>query len=414
MALQKDMEEYLARLILKVDNDTKEVLSKYDLKMSFKQIASSMKQCNLDKLRCSAEYLLIESAENYYKDDLIETIIQRIENLLPTVCMKCNKTYAVAISDIPKIVCAVCGQGAHHDCIDELDLTKLDFGFKLVCMGCIPGPKEKKTKKSAKDKAQMEKGKTETNEDIITARNEEQNETNDDTEQIGKITEQEENYDEYAGQQQHDSHLMPICRFHKLQGCKRGNQCTYRHPGMCRKFIYDGNSPNGCNNRSCRYTHPHICKSSWRKRECLVPTCPYYHLKGTARNIQNDNVEYQHEHQKLPYYNQQGFPENERQTYPENEQRRYPEDECHRYPENHRQKFSENERQESYANIVRNGKSHQNTSSLNTDHFLFSLMRQVQETQGQVNAMMGMMQREKQSIPVPVYPTFPKPFQTLI
>ena len=160
MALQNEMKEHLAKLISKADNETKEVLSKYNPNMSFKQMIASMKSMSVEKLLYAAEYLLVENAETLYKDDLIESLLQRIENLLPTICLKCSVTYTVAISDIPKIVCAVCGQGAHDECIEELDLTKIDFGYSLVCTRCIPSPKEKKKKSTTKDKAQTEKSKT--------------------------------------------------------------------------------------------------------------------------------------------------------------------------------------------------------------------------------------------------------------
>jgi len=347
----------------------------------------------------------------------------------------------VAISDIPKIVCAVCGQGAHDECIEELDLTKIDFGYSLVCTRCIPSPKEKKKKSTTKDKAQTEKSKTLKHDETDTdSAKKEENKDNDSINaeylDASDNIDPHQDKDEYKTDRgngniknnilQNHSHqnntknnansqeqtgvasdrsIQTICKYHKKEGCKKGRECKYTHPPICKNFLRDGNSENGCYRKSCKYTHPHICKLSWHQRTCLNLTCPYYHLKGTKRysddvNTNTVNVD---TYQTVPnrYVTRNGAQERNNFESDNSLHERRP----HVYITNPEENIHLGR---SYAKALSENKRC-NTGSIqdfDKEHFLLNLMRQIQETQ---NTMMTLLNKERNCQQFPTYQMVPKP-----
>ena len=69
----------------------------------------------------------------------INTLICRIQNILPDQCNICKQIYCVKLEEVPLLECALCGQGSHNTCI--LDL----FGV-LPAEQTNIGPEEAKTK----------------------------------------------------------------------------------------------------------------------------------------------------------------------------------------------------------------------------------------------------------------------------
>ena len=76
-------------------------------------------------------------------------------------------------------------------------------------------------------------------------------------------------------------YLQGRCRHGRL-----GKDCNYVHPPMCHKFIKNGDKSckKGCD---CKYVHPKLCLRSLSTKECLKPTCSFYHVAGTRRNSDN-------------------------------------------------------------------------------------------------------------------------------
>ena len=78
-------------------------------------------------------------------------------------------------------------------------------------------------------------------------------------------------------------YLQGRCRHGRL-----GKDCNYVHPPMCHKFIKNGDK--SCKKGSdCKYVHPKLCLRSLSTKECLKPTCSFYHVAGTRRN--SDNIQ---------------------------------------------------------------------------------------------------------------------------
>ena len=116
-------------------------------------------------------------------------------------------------------------------------------------------------------------------------------------------------------QDQHeDKSIQPICFHYKRGNCKygmAGNECKYRHPKKCRKFMAygDKDTKRGCTKgRSCEFYHPRLCRNSVSKKECLHIDCKFVHLKGTRRTkeIKSQNmdnrIEGPHLHEPITTY----------------------------------------------------------------------------------------------------------------
>lgn len=86
---------------------------------------------------------------------------------------------------------------------------------------------------------------------------------------------------------------------------KQGEQCKYRHPEMCRKFIKDG--VYGCKKGlNCNYFHPKLCRDSITYYQCNRRSCGYYHLVGTMRPNAGGSNDYNNYAQQQNY-DQQHF-----------------------------------------------------------------------------------------------------------
>ena len=122
----------------------------------------------------------------------------------------------------------------------------------------------------------------------------------------GKIScNEESNPDEassnYSQSEKSKKFSAPICSKYRRGKCERGDDCTFSHPPKCLKYCRYGRE--GCGNgfRNCSLLHPVLCRNSLRYRQCFNPSCTFTHLKGTARNPNNN---YNHQ----PQYNRHNTP----------------------------------------------------------------------------------------------------------
>ena len=89
--------------------------------------------------------------------------------------------------------------------------------------------------------------------------------------------------------------LNKTCKFFQKGTCRHGisgKDCKFTHPKMCRKFTKHGTrQPHGCNKgKRCEQFHPAMCINSLRKSECYNEHCSFLHIKGTIRDVINNNV----------------------------------------------------------------------------------------------------------------------------
>ena len=64
-----------------------------------------------------------------------------------------------------------------------------------------------------------------------------------------------------------------------------GQICPYRHVKRCKKFCRHGaKGKQGCRRgNDCKFFHPTLCKFSVKSRLCTNKSCKFTHLRGTAR-----------------------------------------------------------------------------------------------------------------------------------
>ena len=83
-----------------------------------------------------------------------------------------------------------------------------------------------------------------------------------------------------------------VCKFYTNGKCRRGQECRFQHPAICKKFRTSGSkssNPNGCDGK-CEAFHPNACRNSLRNKTCSFQDCRFYHLKGTKFMIRNNNL----------------------------------------------------------------------------------------------------------------------------
>ena len=218
--------------------------------------------------------------------------------------------------------CAMCGQGAHNQClanllgISEQELIDLGPseakarinpfkipGFIYMCEVCkrdsVPiveliQPPDTPAATAVADHPFDAQG-------AAAAVNQNQNSTLDDeavsqnvqaladrhvpSQQLQVPPRQEDPNQQY----QTDQSNALICGFYKRGICRfglSGKGCSKQHPKACYRLIQHGTrGPNGCNRgTNCSMFHPKMCQQSIAVGECLTLDCPLRHVRGTRRS----------------------------------------------------------------------------------------------------------------------------------
>ena len=240
------------------------------------------------------------------KDDIVNAIICRIQNLLPEDCDICELRFRLELEEKPILQCASCGQSSHKQCIIDLvndkqgmtyvDLTREDLmtiinplgfpGVHYLCKTCEATAVSKNLNNQLCHQRTME--------DHSTIPVEEVSEENAD--EIPQEAHQDEKNPHPPSQPESNEGLSKkkdkkqiTCKFFAKGSCRHGlsgEGCNYDHPELCRKFTEHGTrQPRGCNKgKQCKHFHPQMCLNSLRTGKCLSQHCRYRHIKGTARH----------------------------------------------------------------------------------------------------------------------------------
>lgn len=289
------VQQVIAELITDAPcSEIKDCIKVYQYGKSIKQLTTSFNQFGTDCLVKTLNYLHVPDRENYVKGSNVRSLICRIQNLLPDICVKCKDVYCVKNTDISLLSCSVCGQEFHHDCLSELlgsdesldSMSKEDLmakinplqipGWVYICQPCsndhLPDDLNDGRKKSKAPKS-----------------------TNGNNEQSGHISDEapsdnlqsQVSNDTIDNSQStvnnsNDNDKKVICKFYAKKQCKhgmKGETCNYAHPPICKKLLKFGHSNKGC--RGCDDYHPKMCRHSLRKKECPYENCRFYHVNGT-------------------------------------------------------------------------------------------------------------------------------------
>lgn len=298
-------EEDRQRLKTLVDNaptdkaPLQDILKCYDYDTEGSEISEALHKFYRKDLLITADYLKVPSQTYRYKDDLVKTIIKRIDNLLLEKCRKCKTWFSVGKDDTPTISCSSCGQGCHDSCYQNLGKILEEYpGLSYTCSRCdqVEQPDRPKKRESVEPK---------TNTPINTSSSLNQS--------IHHQDEDEENEEE----------SLPICQKLRRGKCPHGisgrtlvdgRRCEFRHLKRCQYYCKHGTDPReGCDRgRDCNLLHPILCRFSVKSRLCTNLQCKFTHLTGTKRYRPRNQVHdygrqnednYQFNHQDRPNQN---------------------------------------------------------------------------------------------------------------
>ena len=77
----------------------------------------------LNKAAATMTYLGVPGQKAYVKPAVINSLVCRIENLLPDHCPVSSDTYVISKDEMSLLNCSICGQAAHTQCL--LDLLEI-------------------------------------------------------------------------------------------------------------------------------------------------------------------------------------------------------------------------------------------------------------------------------------------------
>ena len=211
------------------DAEISTVIKSYTIGSPNLLIRKQLKVHLLPPLKKAATYLQLK-IDGILKDDLVTSIIQKIETLLMDLCAVCGEYYSNSLQDQPLFKCLMCNQGCHHECYTEMQTLlqgvteNLRHAFHFICTRCygefddnhssLNPTAEKKPKSPTKEK--------EPQPEAIT--NDHQNQDDRETEEPRPaVTEPKK----------------PICPQYKYGRCMNYETCKnqYDHPRRCRNML---------------------------------------------------------------------------------------------------------------------------------------------------------------------------------
>ena len=288
---EKHCEEIIGRLLMNGNDIHKKVISTFKHDENLLANEKRMSKFQVPMLEETAEYLKVafedcNGKKLYPKPVLVKKIINRLYSTLPVVCADCNDTYAGDLNEEPLFSCQLCDRGAHN--CDQIKQFKASLpktipkGFVWICPTCSGFTvTEVATKPSIPSKAPTQPGL-----DLSVVQ------TN------STLADQTSKPDLTIINASQNTKICPrykrgICP-HGLRGNKliEGKTCSFDHPRACRKYSSFGSRGHrGCKRGSnCKFYHPVLCRYSVRDRLCTNENCTFVHLKGTKRRKDNDFI----------------------------------------------------------------------------------------------------------------------------
>ena len=323
--------EVLMKLIAETDEAAiKMVLRYYDPSMTDRQLQKSLQKGKVAELEATLKFLRIEKDKDDKKPHLINKLIVRIQSLFPDTCYMCKNEYTIRRTDTPLLECIRCTQGIHSQClasklgVPEVDLegmtpeevtNKLNpYGLQTLTFLCgtcysdfdsglTPPPinslqltetaaAEGEDNTEATQQSSSETGNAELLANPSAAESSESDTESDDADIESESEDEAPRRKKQSNAKKSNDRRAPkqaaTCSFYLKGKCKHGisgKGCSFSHPQFCKKLMTFGTTgKRGCTKgRDCNKTHPKMCTSSLKSRECLNDACTSYHVKGTRR-----------------------------------------------------------------------------------------------------------------------------------
>ena len=274
------------------DEEISAVLKCYVIGLPSNEIRKQLKTQLVPPLAKAATYLGLKT--NLKKDDLITSIISRIETLLKDLCGACGEYYNVAIRDEPAFSCFICHQGCHEPCYSGLKevfesmVENQRHAFQFVCTKCFgdyneDNAKVNPNKKSpVKTKAKEEETVSSAETHVVIINEGPSDGVNPDTsnQQNSDNDAQREPSSPSSNTNQNSTIEVEVCPAYKWARCPQYESCEYRHPPRCWTWLSTGK----CSyKKKCRYHHPPLCYNSLWEQKCFDEKCKYFHITSTQR-----------------------------------------------------------------------------------------------------------------------------------
>ena len=279
-------------------DEVKTIIQHYDVDKNSDEIYKLMNASLKPPIAETAEYLNINSSQ--LKDQLIRSIICKINSLLLEKCLKCSQYYAATLQDNPIAVCE-CGQPCHEPCYSDLKefLNGKYPGVVFQCSRCFKKPAQD----IIKDNIPPERD--------VTTKDDDKDKTVSECEESPKpptfVIKVTESFNLDLLQARYPQQSYPICEAYKRFNCPHGRDgkteidndiCKNLHPKKCFAWCKAGNNKkSGCQKGSnCPFYHPVLCRDSLRYRKCLNPKCTFTHLQLTQRYKRRNEGNNEDEH----------------------------------------------------------------------------------------------------------------------
>ena len=287
-------------------SNVKDCIKAYEYGKNLKQLHAAFMLFSCEVITDTLNYLNVVGREEYVKSSNAQTLVCRIQNLLPDICGFCNDVYCVKNNDVSLLSCDMCGQEIHHKCLEGMisknvaendnisieTLTKNKLmkivnplgipGWVYICNVCrkdhLPDENSglKKKAKNANSQNNIEPPKNKDAEVTPLDGNKES--------EKGGGNEGDDHEKQSDDEKQPEDDKQPVCRFYLRKQCKhgmKGDGCAFSHPPICQKLLNFGHSKRGCKGKGCKSIHPKMCNHSLRSKECSYKNCKFYHVKGT-------------------------------------------------------------------------------------------------------------------------------------
>ena len=304
----------IGELLNNANTAARRVLSAYNPDLKYHANLKNMKACKSAPIEECAKLLGLvprdEAGKKLYQnlDILSDRIILKIEALFDIQCDDCTDTYRNKLEDKPLFRCQLCLQGSHNcealqnkfEVLKPI-LEQCPKGIVWLCHECL--------KKNCLDQLRSTERQTETGNELGVEEEEHEEEEEEDAEdEIAEEAEGEERESPRRGregpenptqQTTTNSHRTNtgnenICEDYKRRKCRHGRtgdllingeRCKKNHPPRCRRFCnYGQHTRQGCKRgKDCRYWHPRLCRDSLKNLLCTKEDCTFFHLKGTMR-----------------------------------------------------------------------------------------------------------------------------------
>ena len=339
----KKHEEIIAGLCADaIDSTVRDCLKLYNPKNSNSKHKTELNKCPKLTITNTLDFLAIPGQDQFNKPTCINTLICRIQNLLPDMCNICESEYCVKRDEISLISCEICGQGSHNPCIfEKLGIPEEDQaafdpnktmeklnpiglpGLHYLCGACeasnIPDKNAGLLKRTTEgtdldrestDSTQETEGSQQESSTEGSTRTEVENETTNNQpettyNQLNQAQNRLREQDVVQPNPEREAPtIKPVCPFYKNGTCRFGSSgrgCPKDHPKPCKKLLQHGNkTPNGCTlgRARCEKFHPKMCNASLTKGLCNETNCNLRHVAGTRRNIPEEKNEGLGRHKK--------------------------------------------------------------------------------------------------------------------